>query len=55
MKYYNLDKDGIKETPELEVQECILKCVDIKTKEKIKLIMDKETFNNWRQKMKGDL
>lgn len=38
----------------LEVQECILKCID-KEGNKVELLMDKERFNDWRKKMKGEV
>ncbi len=54
MKYFHADKEGIREIVEYTVEECILKCIDEKTGEKIKIVMDKKRFNEWREKLMGE-
>jgi len=54
MKYYNIDKNGISETPEIEVKECILKGIIKGTEKKIKLVMGEKEFNEWRGKIKEE-
>lgn len=53
-KYYYVDESGIQEQREVEVRECILKGVFTDNGEETEIVMDKETFDDWREKMIGE-
>jgi hypothetical protein len=51
MKYYYIDKKGkVKNIPEIEVTKCILIGREVNTKRRVKVLMDRERFEEWRRK-----
>jgi hypothetical protein len=55
MKYYYIDKEGkVNDIPEIEVTKCILIGNIVGKKKKVKILMDKKRFDEWRSKEDGD-